>query len=518
MIKTNVMLTTLSLACALSAQADFIKPIEVRTSSYYAMATTPLNLINGSGLSDETPLATHDNNDGAQAMWHAGNLNGGLGGPLGLPPVVSNQTIIFKLSTLQSFNVTNAFVWNMNQANNTGRGVSNMTISVSSEEDMLTVTNWVDQGTFTLNQASGTVDEPAQILSFAATNARLIRFVIHGTWNGTETDYVGLSEVRFGGVQGIRFEPEAQGVLPNPGIMAWANMYNDDYLPWNVFDSKTSQYCSIGQGAGTSTPTTPSYTTDTGNGTWLNFNFGEPVTIDRVVLATRPTQNDIVGASHFIFSNDATFDSSDTLVTITNTGFYGHSPIHSLGGKITAQYVRWEVGSSLGDYHNLGAQEIRFLNTPSRTEPITTGISISAVAEAFNGNYEAAFIINGDAGSGGDYIEFATNNQGINTFVDFDLGQITALSGFDYFDRLDPAKVKTFDLIFSRDSVFGNSDDVVRHYEKGALWTASESFNDITTRYVRFDVTELASEHPCVGGSEIIFYKTFFKATLIRFY
>src|SRR5438552_14389183 len=70
--------------------------------------------------------------------------------------------------------------------------------------------------------------------------------------------------------------------LPNPTITASARPYNADYTSVNLFDSALAEYATAGQGA----VTTP-FTTDANNGTWVQFDFGATVTLDRFVMAAR---------------------------------------------------------------------------------------------------------------------------------------------------------------------------------------------------------------------------------------
>ncbi len=491
------------LAGAAGARADFIKPIDARVSSIYSWDQKPQNIINGSGLSVESAAGTHDNHASAATMWHAGANEGGLGGPTGNPPAVNGQTVILKLGTIQSYNLSALYVWNMNQNGYTVRGVKNVTIYVSSEEDMVKATSWTSLGAFVFNQAGGTAAQPAQTVPISASNVRLVKFVIQSCY-GNPSDFVGLSEVRFEGTAGAQYDTE--GVLPMPGLTGWANPYSISYAPWYVFDSAPTEYACASQGAGTSTPATPSYSTAQNNGTWLQFDFGVPVTMDRVVLATRPYTTEYVGASHFIFSSDATFSAADALVTIATTGNNGHSQVHAFGQKITARYVRWEAGSSTPANGNLGAREIRFLNTPATTVK-AAGVTVSAAAARHSAPYDQSHFVNGDAGAGGDYIEYASNSQGVNTYADFDFGCVRAVAAFDYFDRADPGQVSAYDMIFSRDATWGNADDVTRSYTKGGRWTQSDVFAAIDARYVRFDVTAINNgSYTAVGGAEMLFY------------
>jgi hypothetical protein len=168
------------------AAAQAIVPVSVQASSTYGADQTPANLINGSGLagSGEVLARTHDNQGSAMTMWHS------AGG------AVASTWVQFDLGI--SYTLSGTHVWNMNQANLTGRGVRSVRI-LTSPSATGDVTDLV--GTFELTQGTGFAGLPAQVIAFdpPLAGVRRVRFEVLSVWSGLVNDYTGLSEVRFEG-------------------------------------------------------------------------------------------------------------------------------------------------------------------------------------------------------------------------------------------------------------------------------------------------------------------------------
>ena len=177
-----------------------IQPVAVLSTSQWGGGVSDgraANLIDGSGLSGGGPVEsqTHDNAGNAATMWHAGDVDGGLGGPTGLPPAVATQALVFDLGA--TYDLLGAFIWNHNQIVLTSRGVAQLRVLTSSDSDPLSaVFSVVD--TLMLTEAAGAA-EPAQHLTLNAPNARLVRFELISAHSAATNEYVGLSEVRFVG-------------------------------------------------------------------------------------------------------------------------------------------------------------------------------------------------------------------------------------------------------------------------------------------------------------------------------
>lgn len=197
-LRLALLLWLLGLVVSEASLAGVLTPSDALTTSYWSGVGDgdPIDMIDGGGLSGSGPVQTrtHDNSGNATTMWHAGNVTGALGGPAGNPPFVADQAVVFDLGAL--FDLGGAFVWNHNQANATERGVAQFEILVSADSDPLTAT-FTSLGTFALAQAGGSVAEPAQLIPFAASQVRLVKFDILSAHSGLANEYVGLSEVRF---------------------------------------------------------------------------------------------------------------------------------------------------------------------------------------------------------------------------------------------------------------------------------------------------------------------------------
>ena len=292
-------------------------------------------------------------------------------------------------------------------------------------------------------------------------------------------------------------------MLPNPTITAAADPFPGNFAASNVFDSLRAEFATSGNGAGTPLSNDPN------NGTWINFDFGAPVTMDRFMMFSRQNNVDVVGESRLIFSSDGTFDVADPAVVFNPSGSNGAGLIQSFPAQ-TARHVRWEVTTSAGGSQNLGSQEMRFLSTPALAALIP-GVTVINSAPAFNTTtYAAANAVNGDAGRDGPGAkEYASLAQGANMFIDFDLGSSQPVIGFDYFDRLSESEdVSGFDLIFSDDPGFGTIIATKSYaHPLGDGYTTSDIFGSaVTARYVRLDATFIDGIGTNTGVAEMAFY------------
>jgi hypothetical protein len=186
-IKTMAMVAIATMV-TVSATAEFVTPTAVTVSSAYK-DSPGIKMIDGSGLSEESPAATHDN--GNSSIWFIDNVT------------VDGSYAIFDLG--ETRDVFQAYVWNENQATANlylSRGVATMNIHISPDSDPLTAT-WTDLGLVTLAVAGGTAAEPAQIVPIAGDGTRLIKFELKTSQGGNVTEYCGLSEVRFEAVGNV---------------------------------------------------------------------------------------------------------------------------------------------------------------------------------------------------------------------------------------------------------------------------------------------------------------------------
>jgi hypothetical protein len=288
--------------------------------------------------------------------------------------------------------------------------------------------------------------------------------------------------------------------LPNPGITASANSHPaGDYRAANVFDVGGMEFATPGQGAGTPLSEDPA------NGTWINFDFGVPVTMDTFINRTRtsPPGFDVIEDSRLVFSDDPTFDASDPFVTFSPTGFAGAGLVQRFAPR-TAQYVRWEVSRVSGQFNNTGSRQMFFMKTPDGLMPAVRPTVYNG-SPAFNPDYALQNAANNNAGRDGSGNEYASQGQGAATFVDFDFLAPTPIAGFDFFNREQ-------DVITTYDMVFSNTPDFSVPIETKNLTASpngnvvnSEVFDPVTARYVRLQATSFVQSGN-TGISEIIFY------------
>lgn len=278
-------------------------------------------------------------------------------------------------------------------------------------------------------------------------------------------------------------------VLPAPAVIDSAPPYSASYAASNSVDNTELDYASASQGVNT----------------FLEYSFGAPATFDKIVVVNRnsPGQSDLIG------DFTVTFDGASTS-SVFRTPERGSSLIHSLGGPVTATNVRLDVDTiGTGDaYNNTGAQEVLFVQTPAGQTPIS-GVTVMNSSPAFAALYAADNAVDGVVGlatAGTDGPEYASATQGVNTFLEFDLGAVMPIGGFDLFDRIaDDDRVTAFTLTFSEDAVFDGS-DVTKSYSSSTIAT-SDIFAPVKAQFIRFDVDAHNPASANTGVSEITFYQ-----------
>lgn len=290
-------------------------------------------------------------------------------------------------------------------------------------------------------------------------------------------------------------------ILIAPVVVNSATPFNASFGAANTVDQSNPEYASQGQGANT----------------FIEYSFGTPQTFNRIVVINRdsPGQSDLIG------DFTLTMDGGPT-ASVTRTPMRGASGFHNVGLQ-TATLVRLDVDAvGVGDVNNnTGAMEVIFARTPAG-QTIVPGVSIFGSAAPFNANFDAANAVDGIIGrisaltAGADWPEYASASAGTGAFVDFNLGGILPIGGFDWFDRPAAAdRVTAFDMIFSQDSIFGNGDDVIRSYTNSTM-ANGDVFAAINAQYVRYDVTGIAGGAN-TGLSEMIFYQVPEPSSLLCF-
>lgn len=165
------------------AYAEFITPVEV-TAVSETVAAPAVNLINSSGLTENSARGLHDSNNLANTMWLSG------------AGIVADAELVFDLGAVYDLN--SVFIWQLNQNWNGGGwttdGVDRMDMLVSA--DNVTFTPVGDP--VILSVGTGAPGLPAQVRPLVASNVRYVKFDIKTALGGNSEQVVGLSEVRFG--------------------------------------------------------------------------------------------------------------------------------------------------------------------------------------------------------------------------------------------------------------------------------------------------------------------------------
>lgn len=103
---------------------------------------------------------------------------------------------------------------------------------------------------------------------------------------------------------------------------------------------------------------------------------------------------------------------------------------------------------------------------------------------------------------------YASRDQGVDTYLDFDFSTPTAINGFDMTQRNDIARVLTSSLIFDDNSDFSSPLATVSlTHTNSPLAYNSYSFATVVARYVRWDVTSVNDTfYLSNGAAEMTFY------------
>ncbi|MES2707315.1 MAG: hypothetical protein V4726_12005 [Verrucomicrobiota bacterium] len=242
-----------------------------------------------------------------------------------------------------------------------------------------------------------------------------------------------------------------------------------------------------------------------GADTFLKFAFPAVQAVNRIVVINR----DSGATQDWIGNFTLTFDGGLT-VSHTRTAIRGGSAIIPLGATYNTASVRLDVDTTgnVAAGGNTGVMEVLFLS-PMTGKNAISGVTVTGSATPFSADFAAANAVDGIVGrsaGAGSKLEYASAGLGLGAFVDFDLGAIQPVAGFDFFDRPAAAdRVSAFDLIFSLNAIFGDGDDVVRSFTHAGMASSAE-FAAINARYVRYDVTAKSGAGVNTGLSEMIFH------------
>lgn len=165
----------------------------------------------------------------------------------------------------------------------------------------------------------------------------------------------------------------------------------------------------------------------------------------------------------------------------------------------------------------------------AQAQPIDNSmVTIVGSAPGFGG-YEVQNAI--DTGPNSANTDFASQGQGVNAFIDFNLGSPQTLSSITFTDRVTSGGANggfvggtgeqntAFDFILSTNSTFGDADDVIvtgvapanisGTAASAADFTSTTPIANLTAQFVRFDVTAVednpGNETANNGASNFIF-------------
>jgi hypothetical protein len=127
---------------------------------------------------------------------------------------------------------------------------------------------------------------------------------------------------------------------------------------------------------------------------------------------------------------------------------------------------------------------------------------IVSAAEAYpDGRHAATALLDSNLKT-----EFASNNQGTNTFVEFEFAEPTTITACRYADRDDPATIAEYELLFVDGDGHENARIAVPVVNRRAGVSFFALAEPVTARRVRWRVSRLGSNLATVGGAEISFW------------
>ena len=277
----------------------------------------------------------------------------------------------------------------------------------------------------------------------------------------------------------------------------------------NLWDNDANtDFASANQGV-----VSANFTRDPADGTWLEFDFGAPISIDGFRHQDRSPSNEWIAKSQLWLSQDNVFDANDQLIEIihSNHGDFVEYPFE----PIVAQFVRWEVTEQYdqsSSLHSLGAKEISFLYDAQLAELSTPSVLLSSNAQSGKG---ADNLVDGDSVS-----EFVSPGQGVcstaltrnsndGTWAEFDFQQTLSFEGARFLDRdIITTWTGQSRLWFSTTSNFSTSDPVFVWNHGNQDFAQVLDFPMVNARYVRWEVSGKTplTWFPDMGGRELTLF------------
>ncbi len=428
-VKTVWLGIVIGLAAATTGRAgDAIirTPVSVLPKSFYNASYRSDYTINGSGLTGTGREATHTNANAANLFW------------LSASGLVTNEYITFDLG--ESCHVTNALVWQLAQAGDTNRGVKTFTISVAGPNGTYKTLSTNNA----LAVASGSANEPVQVVPLLAGGVRYVRFWVES--NHGSTNMVGLSEVRF---EILHVEPYVrEQVTAIPRAATASTFYDGNYAPgWMIDGSGLTG--DFGREATHTNANAGNQFWHSSVGIvvsnqWVEFDLGLPYHVTNALvwqlaqanLTTRGVKDftiKVAGADYQF----TTLSSGNRLAIATGAGQEPVQVVPLLAENV--RYVRFNIESNWGASGIVGLSEVRF--EVLHTEPHPTAMVLCPAFATPSSRYSGGEDFSGDGllngtsviGTGrdarhlntGDFKTFWHSNTGTvisNQWVEFDLG------------------------------------------------------------------------------------------------
>jgi len=419
--------------CAVSAgDTILIAPIIASASTYYNSLYAPQWMIDGSGLTGTGRDATHTNANAGYLFWHSLT-----------DIVVANQWVEFDLG--QTYDVTNALVWQMSQMGLTNRGIKDFTVRVAGTDHVFSTVSTGNR----LNQATADPNTPVQEVPLVAKGVRYVRFEIQSNWGAG--GIVGLSEVRF---EVAPPAPSTDIVLAPAGATASSD-HGTYYAPKWMIDG--SGLTGTGRDATHTNANAVNlfWHSQTGvvvSAQWVEFDLGSPRdVVNALVWQLAQTNNVTRGVKAFtvkVSGNDRVFSTHtvSNLLGVATARPMAPVQVIPLPTKST-RYVRFDIHSNWGSSEGIvGLSEVRFEVAPPETNAVLR-IPVTNTVSSFYTSNPKAYLIDGSGLTGSGLSATHTNGLGqtsmwlsntgliTNEWVEFDLGcemQLKAAAVWQY--------------------------------------------------------------------------------------
>ena len=149
-------------------------------------------------------------------------------------PVVAEQALVYDFRV--GIDLDSVYIWNMTQTDSTSRGVKDVEVYVSTDNDLST---WTSIGVYTLDEASNPAGERAQLLRLNQSGIQAIKFDILTAQSGEVNDYVGLSKIRFAIDGPLESDPN----ILRPTAVTASSYYGENFeTPQRLINGSGFQY------------------------------------------------------------------------------------------------------------------------------------------------------------------------------------------------------------------------------------------------------------------------------------